>query len=584
MKNLSAVLFFYLLLTSCFSQWPPSFNYGNQSFAYEELITAYQELAETYDEAQLLTIGKTDIGKPLHAFIIDKEQAFSPQELSKRTKPVLFINNGIHPGEPCGIDASFMLAEQMLQGYIPIPNIQLIFIPVFNVGGMLNRTCCSRANQNGPALYGFRGNAKNLDLNRDFMKLDAENTAWLVNFIDDRDPDVFIDTHTSNGADYQYTMTLIQSQPDKMAPNLAQLQDQELVPFLYEYMEQRNFPLIPYVYTIGKTPETGIKDYLDSPRYSTGYTSFRNTLSFVSETHMWKPFEERVKSTYLLLFGLANWMEINSSRLIESRKKANEWSRKLEEVAVNWELDTTQVDSIGFLGYESTYITSSISGLDRLYYDREKPFMQNIPYYHHYKANEKVPVPEYYLIPQAWNKIVQKLITLGVEVRQLKNDKSLMVNQHYIKNFNTSKSPYEGHYIHYQTQTASKEGVIQFYAGDFVIKTNQPLNQLIVNALHPKGIDSYFSWGFFDASLQQKEWFSDYVFEEKAKELLVNNPSLAIKLRKELDANPELKNKHWEQLAFIYKNSPYYEPSAFRYPVYEFNYNLGPILSKPIRK
>lgn len=53
-------------------------------------------------------------------------------------------------------------------------NVTFSFILCYNVGGMMNRSSSSRANQDGPEEYGFRGNSQNLDLNRDFIKMDSE--------------------------------------------------------------------------------------------------------------------------------------------------------------------------------------------------------------------------------------------------------------------------------------------------------------------------------------------------------------------------------------------------------------------------
>jgi len=568
------LLLLCLLPLQTIAQWPANVNYGNDSKTYEALIEQYQTLAKRHSKAALFTIGITDIGKPLHAFIIDRDGNFGPTELKNRKKPVLFINNGIHPGEPCGIDASLLLAEQMLLGNIPIPNAQIIIIPVFNVGGMLNRSCCSRANQEGPTQYGFRGNAQNLDLNRDFVKNDAQNTVWLMRFIAERDPDVFIDTHTSNGADYQYVMTLIQSQIDKLEPGIASLQNENLTPFLYQQMNAQGYPMAPYVHSVKRTPDHGIMDYLDSPRYSTGYTAFRNTLSFVSETHMWKPFEERVKSTYLLLYDAATWMEKNSTLLINSRQQAHNKVKNTTEVAINWSLDTSKVDSFIFRGYEAKMVTSELSGLDRLQYNRKSPYSRNIPYYHHYKTTNTTTLPKYYIIPQAWKSVVDKLTNAGVKVSQLKKEVDLKVWQTYIDDYKTISKPYEGHYLHYDTKTSKIENEVRFYSEDYVVETNQLTNYFIGNVLCAEGVDSYFNWGFFDAVLQQKEWFSDYVFEEKAIAILNANPGLKTELDKAIKQDSVLANSHWKQLEFVYKQSAYYENTVNRYPVFEYNKSL----------
>lgn len=579
MKQLIIVLTFVSSFTA-FAQWPVGFNFGNQSTSYQEMIDFYTELDKKYDTAKLLTIGTTDVGKPLHAFIIDRDQSFFPSNLTQRKKPVILINNGIHPGEPCGIDASMMLAEQMLTGFIAIPNVQILIIPALNVGGMLNRSCCSRANQNGPELYGFRGNAKNLDLNRDFVKTDSENVSWLIQFMAEWNPDVFIDTHTSNGADYQYVMTLIQAQHNKLHPEIDELQDKALTPFLFNYMAQRSYELTPYVHTLKRTPDHGIFDFNDTPRFSTGHTALRNTLSFVSEAHMWKPFEERVKSTYLLLYGLCNWMEGNSTKLISTRQLAEAQTKKIKEVPVAWELDTTKVDSILFKGYEAEYIPSNLSKTNRLSYNREKPYTKNILFYHNYKPTLIEKLPKYYVIPQAWKTIANKLEQAGVDVFQLNRQQELKIKQYHITDFETSKQPYEGHYVHSNVSTEESINTMVFNSGDFVVPTNQALNTLIANYLSPRSVDGYFAWGFLDAILQQKEWFSDYVFEEKATEILNQNPGLQAAFNKKMKKDESFAKNHWAQLYFVYKASAYYEETAFRYPVFYYNGNLSPIVLK----
>ncbi len=175
----------------------------------------YQWLDEQYEDARLLEVGPTDAGRPLHLFVIDRGRHLSPEQIRESGKNILFINNGIHPGEPCGVDASPKLANDLLSGEDScsayLDNTVIAIVPIFNVGGALMRGSFHRANQNGPVEYGFRGNARNLDLNRDFIKLDSKNTQSLVALLRQWEPDILVDTHTSNAADYPYTITLINS-------------------------------------------------------------------------------------------------------------------------------------------------------------------------------------------------------------------------------------------------------------------------------------------------------------------------------------------------------------------------------------
>ena len=190
----------------------------------------------------------------------------------------------------------------------------IAIIPAYNVGGMMNRNSFSRANQNGPEEYGFRGNAQNLDLNRDFIKMDSENAKTFAKIFHSLDPDVFVDTHVSNGADYQYTLTYISSTKERMAPALMKLTYQELLPALTVQLKKKKWDLFPYVDLVKETPKDGIQAFNDLPRYAMGYAALFDALSFTVETHMLKPFSQRVEATHDFLSELIQWTVSNKKR------------------------------------------------------------------------------------------------------------------------------------------------------------------------------------------------------------------------------------------------------------------------------
>jgi len=176
---------------------------GKETGTYDEVINFYSQLAESSGEIRLEEFGKTDSGKPLHLVIYSPNKEFDFEELREENS-IILINNGIHPGESDGIDATMMLFRDLAGDSIHVPkNTVLATIPIYNIGGALNRNSTSRTNQNGPAEYGFRGNARNYDLNRDFIKADTRNTQSFYEIFHHVRPDIFIDNHVSNGADYQ---------------------------------------------------------------------------------------------------------------------------------------------------------------------------------------------------------------------------------------------------------------------------------------------------------------------------------------------------------------------------------------------
>ncbi|MCB0643540.1 MAG: hypothetical protein KDC44_17960, partial [Phaeodactylibacter sp.] len=246
----------------------------NYSATYEETIDFYKTLAAAHPSLTIIPQGDTDAGFPLHTVVVSKNGYFSPKQAHEAGKVVLFINNAIHPGEPCGVDASMMLVRDLLLQSEKAPLLQevvIVLIPYYNIGGGLNRGSYSRANQNGPEAHGFRGNARNLDLNRDFVKADSKNAQSYNKIFAAWNPHIFMDNHTSNGADYQYTMTLLSPQKNKLQKELASYLAQ-LEPQLYQVMKQAGWEMSPYV-NARNTPDEGIYSFLDLPRYSSGYAA-----------------------------------------------------------------------------------------------------------------------------------------------------------------------------------------------------------------------------------------------------------------------------------------------------------------------
>lgn len=562
-----------MLGLSAFSQAQieiPDLYEQNQTYDHNSLILKYISLEKTYpDKCKLITYGASDCGRPLHLFVMNQEGDFSADKLDRQNKSVILINNGIHPGEPCGIDGSLKLSRELLENARLPKDVIIAIIPMYNIGGGTNRSCCSRANQNGPEEYGFRGNARNLDLNRDFIKLDSRNAHEFVKIFQEWDPNVFVDTHTSNGADYQHVMTLITTQLSKLHPTLADYTREKFNPYLFSKMKKDDYPMVPYMHLAGKTPKDGIIDYLETPRYSTGYAAQFDCIGFVSEAHMLKPYKDRVKSTILLLQHIVDFMQQNNNDLIQMRQKTREAKKAIKSLAINYELDTSKHNLIDFNGYEAGYKKSEISGLDRLYYDRKQPYTTKIKYFNHYNATDTIFAPKAYVIPQAWREVINHLKVNGVPLEKIKRDSTIVVESSYIDDYQTVESPYEGHYLHYQTKTRYEQQSLQFYRGDYIVKLGTDKHdQFIMEVLEARNVDSYFNWNFFDEILMQKEWFSSYVFEDKAAEILRNNPDLQRKLDDKRVRDPEFSNNARAQLAFVYYNSDFYESSHMRYPVY----------------
>src|SRR5437868_242764 len=210
---------------------------GTESPAYHEIIDWWQKLDQQSPIVKMQTMGMTDAGFPLHLIIVSTDKDFNFESLHKENKRIILVNNGIHPGEPDGIDASMLLARDIVINKVRLPdNVVLAIIPVYNIGGCLNRSADYRVDQNGPEEFGFRGNSQNLDLNRDFIKSDSKEAKAFAEIFHLTDPDVFLDNHVSDGADYQHVMTLICTQHSKLGGVLGEYLNKTFEPALYSSM------------------------------------------------------------------------------------------------------------------------------------------------------------------------------------------------------------------------------------------------------------------------------------------------------------------------------------------------------------
>lgn len=542
----------------------------NQTATYNQTMEYYKLLDETFTEVKMIEYGLTDAGKPLNLVVVSKSGDYDPETIRYKSLRIVLVNNAIHAGEPEGVDASMMLVRDLVQKkelskYLD----KLVFcvIPMYNIDGALNRGCCSRANQNGPEEYGFRGNGQNLDLNRDFIKCDSKNARSFTQLFREWQPDMFLDNHTSNGADYQYTLTYIANHKNALPQKLSAYLHNELIPNLQKGTEKDGFPMSPYVETLTDIPDSGLVGFVSPPRFSTGYASLYNTLSFTVETHMWKPFNKRVDATYIFMKHILDKVYMDGDKIAQLRKEANQSIFSSTHI-LNWTFDDKKYDWIIFKGYEAKYKPSEISGQKRLYYDRNAPYEKKIKYYNYAKAGTAVKVPDYYIIPQTWWRVIELLHLNAVEMTQLESDKLVKAaNMYYIEGFdNSQRSPYEGHYLHTNVRLREEKQDIQFLEGDYIIKTNQPAFKYIVETLEPQAPDSYFAWNYFDGIMQQKEYFSDYIFEETAAELVRKNPELSKQLKENRNDTAFAKNGY-AQLDYVYKHSPYYEKTHKRYPV-----------------
>jgi Zinc carboxypeptidase len=542
----------------------------DSTVTWEQAIARYQELDSMHTGARLIEIGKDDDGSPIHVFVISDGSGFTPDSVRAAGKNILWITNGIHPGEPDGIDASLLLAQAILESDQLMGltvNTAVCIVPVYNVWGAKQRQRSSRPDQNGPPVHGVRASAVNLDLNRDFIKADASNTRVLEAALVRWDPDIYFETHVSDGADHQYVMELLTTQKDKLSAPLSLFMTGRLIPDLYQWMERKNILMCPYFETRKETPEEGLIGFYDSPRYSTGYNTLFDRIGILAESHMLKPYADRVNATFQLMLATLAAMNEQSEELEEARRASKSSTASTEEIGLNWRLDTTKVEQIPWLGFEAIREPSPVSGLPRLRYDRNQPTRIKVPWQDTYRPAIVKQKPMGYLIPHAWKDIAERLRAQGVQVVQLTEPTAYNVEEYTIADLMTVQQPTEGHYLHHDVTCTMTRRDYVVQPGDYFVSMRQVWDRCVMEVLEPEGEDSYFAWGFFDAILQQKEWFNTYLFEDIAAELLAKDPVLKAALEAERASDAEFAKDAWAQLFFVFQHSPYADSAHRKYPV-----------------
>src|SRR5882724_3837550 len=401
---------------------------GKETATYFECISFYKQLDKTASKISIKKTGLSDAGYPYDVILYSNDERFDPVQWHRQNKIVILVINGIHPGEPDGIDASMLLLRDLTAGKITMPdNVVLAVIPIYNIGGALNRNSFSRVNQDGPASYGFRGNAQNLDLNRDFTKTDSRDAHSFVQLFHWLNPDIQIDNHVSDGADYQYTMTLISTQWNKLGGETGKFLHDVFDPALYGSMEKKGWPMCPYVNFEEGDTENGWEAFYDSPRYSSGYAALFHTIAYLPETHMLKPFKDRVRATYVLMQTVIEQSSIHAKEIIEKRKQDIAEDLQKKKFALTWKTDSSRFDSILFKGYTASYKQSEVTGLQRLFYDHHRPFEKKVRLYNFFSGEEWVTAPSAYLIPQGWHEVIDRLKENDVRMLQLIRDSVIEV-------------------------------------------------------------------------------------------------------------------------------------------------------------
>jgi murein tripeptide amidase MpaA len=544
-----------------------------KTWNYVDTISFSQKLAKASPLIEYKSFGKSGEGRDLPLLIIAENKDFTPERAKKSGKAIVFIQAGIHSGEIDGKDAGFALLRDIAITKTRsdlLKDTIILFVPIYNVDGHELSSPFNRINQNGPDEMGFRGTSANLNLNRDYMKADAPETRAWLNLWNIWKPDFFIDCHVTNGADFQYNVTYEYAHFQEVSPFIKNWMDEYFDGRIVAKVESEGNILTRYLSFGGREVTSGIRTFIATPRFATGYTPIRNRAGLLIETHSLKPYKSRVRGTYdILRYTLE---EINASKksLFEANRKADAETverGKTYDASRRFPLTlqlTDKAEDFVLKGVEYTKEKSEISGEERIIYGT-KPVDIKVKKYDDARVTAAVAPPLYYIIPPQWQNVIEVIKAHGIEFRKIEKPLTIEVESYRFTEPKWATASFESRVtLSYKTNATTETRT--FPANSIIIPLDQTAANVAIHLLEPESQDSFMFWGFFSAIFEQKEYGESYIVEKIAREMLEKDANLKKEFEEKLKDEAFAENPR-ARLNFFYERSPYFDKRIGLYPV-----------------
>lgn len=508
-----------------------------------------------------------------------------------RKVPLLMIQAGIHPGESDGKDAGFIALREILEGSAApgvLDRIAILFVPAFNVDGHERFARWNRPNQRGPEETGWRATAQNLNLNRDYMKVEAPEMRAMLTLIQEWDPLVCADMHVTDGADFEPDISL-QAEPINQGDPELYASGRELRDSLISKLAAQGALALPFYPDLAVTddPASGFQLTVYSPRFSTGYFPQRNRFTVLVETHSWKDYATRLRVTRNAIVGLAELIDSQGAKwhaqaraadLTATRLGGSEvildyssgWREPAEAGSAARTPDAGEAKIIEFRGYAYTRKPSPISGDLATEYDPATPQIWKVPFRNRVAPALVVKAPlGGYIVPVEYAESVgAKLALHGIMFQPVAaRSDGARVEVFRAQRLEFSPTPFEGCMRAALDGTWTSE-TQTIDRGSLFVPIAQPRARLLMALLEPRAPDSLAAWGFFNACFEQKEHIEPYVAERIARDMLAEKPELEREFTRRLAAEPEFAASAAARLEFFLRLHSSWDTRFNLYPVF----------------
>ena len=573
----------FLSLSMCLSQdseWLTYYEKSNflETPRYNETIEYSRKLADASPYIIFESIGTSPQGREIPLLIIDKKRNFTPESVKASGNAILLVEACIHAGESEGKEAGLMLIRDILiHNKFPklLENTTLLFIPIFNVDGHERFSAYNRINQNGPEEMGWRTTAQNINMNRDFLKADAPEMQQWLKFFNEWMPDMFIDIHTTDGADYQYSITYGMHTMGEMNKEHTEWQNKYLETIEKDLIKD-DVLMFPYVsFRRWHDPRSGLIRRTASPRFSTGYVTNQNRPALLIETHMLKNYKTRVEATYHMLRHTIEVIDKEYEDLIAINTKTDNETKLLANKEFIIDYYTSQNDSttVKFKGVEYDIVHSDLTdGIWVQFSDKPKEY--ELVLFDKLMPGNKVKMPEAYIIPVEWTDVINRIKVHGINYEVLNDNKEFEISTYRFSNVRFAGYPYEGRQMVQDFDLEEIRINKVFLKGSIIVPVNQRTAKIIAHLLEPIGPDSFVRWGFFNSIFERKEYVETYVMEVMAREMIKDKPKLKEEYEQAIKEHPEIYNNQWAKIFWFFERTPYWDQQKDLYPVgkiYHFN-------------
>ena len=513
------------------------------------------------------TIGYSNSKRAIKMLIASEQGFFNAGQMANSTKPTVLIQAGIHAGEIDGKDAMFMLLRDIATGKRRdiLKKVNILFIPILNVDGHERSSAFNRINQRGPVKMGFRTNSNNLNLNRDYTKLDTPEVKSVLKVINDYNPNLYIDVHVTDGADYQYDVTYGYNPVfASESPAISDALNRYFKPMIDQTLTEQGHIPGPLVFVMDKQEfKSGLAGWVATPRFSNGWGDLKSLPTILVENHSLKPYKQRVLGTYVFIDGAIEALSAHKDKLANAVKKEQEFVPKQLIVKRGY---SEQPDHIAFKGIAYSKSLSPLSNQQEVSYLGKKQDYDKLPIFWQKEVQHTVEVPKSFFIPPVYTDIIEKLALHGVSVNKLSGANTQPLKMAKVAQYSFDKAPFEGRFrvsARFDYVPATNVDL----DGWFEVSTQQKAGELAVHLLHPEAPDSFFAWGEFNTIFQRTEYMENYALIPFAEKMLADDPKLAQEFDKKVNQDKDFAKNAEARLNWLYEHSPFYDQAYLKYPV-----------------